>query len=207
MVETPGLYNWLRKKPTAVKVEYKLGDDWRPVAMPTGMRSKWKQVEANLRASGGSAARATDGTGAERFFQLDAEEEEYESNEQAKHAVAQSAALSREHTQLAHVLDRYADRLNQAYEKGAAAANTGQENLLDVVQLLTNQWSVTMQSLHNVSMNLANVLIKMGGGEPAEQGDPNGAMMQQVLGMAAAKMMGMQGSAPVAADAKKNGKG
>lgn len=180
---------WLRRAPQPHSVRYTTEDgEERSLKLSESARNRWKDaadaldslraVRVECIAADGQVLRVQDlqPEGTEDAGPADTDEK-------------QRRAVAREHAAMATILDRYADRLNEAFERGAESANMGQANLLDVVQLMTAQWSATMTSLHNVSMNLANAILKAGGGESVES-DPNGAALQQMVGMAVAKMMG-----------------
>jgi len=85
------------------------------------------------------------------------------------------------------MLDRYGDRLNEAFDRGAAAASVSQENLVNMVESLMQHWTMAITNLHNVSINLANALQ---GQESPDAGSMTPQLLAQVIGMAAAKAMG-----------------
>jgi hypothetical protein len=197
------LKSWLRRNPMPTSVRYTTVDgEERILELPTGKARKWQDT-----------AEALDACDAVRIECLNAKGEvlrvtKRDENEVTTEAAAQAKQelnKAKETAALALVLDSQGRRISEAYAAGADAASRGQDNLVQVVNILTTQWSATMQSLHNVSMNLAK-LARQAGGAEGEEDDGMGAQMQQLLGIAAMKMMGMNGAPPVDDPPAKKGK-
>lgn len=182
---------WLRRQPQPFSLRIRTEDgEERSIKLGDG-RDKWKvaeQASATSRAVSVEAVSA-DGTilrGEQLREETAAGADEggdYDEKRAARTMMAQAS-----------MLDRYGDRLNQAFDRGAAAANTGQENLVGLVEVLTTHLTMAITNLHNVSVNLANIVARGGGAEDPSQHDQNGAMLQGLLGQMAMRAMG-QGTA------------
>ena len=141
---------WLRKNPQPFSLRIRTEDgEERTIKLGDG-RDKWKVAEQTLAASRAVSveAVAADGT-VIRGEQLREETAasggdggaDYDEKRAARTMLAQAS-----------MLDRYGDRLNQAFDKGASAANTGQENLVALVEVLTMHLNCAITSLHNVEI-------------------------------------------------------
>jgi hypothetical protein len=194
------LRSWLKKQPQPHSVRVRTEDDEvKAVKLSEDTRSRWKNAVETIEAMKGVSVEcvASDGT-ILRAMNLRQDEDGDAITEAQDEASKASAKNFRE---LGGIIDRVGAHMNDAYQRGADAANMGQENLIELVNLLTQQHAMAITNLHNVSVNLANLLIKMGGGE-AESQDPNGAMVAQLVGAAAARMMGAAGGGPAPSNGK-----
>jgi hypothetical protein len=199
------LKSWLRRMPQPHGIRYVTPDDEeRELQLSSNARNRWKDAADALEEMGAVRVEALDKEGKVlRVAQLRDEDggELHDATER------QDRAKAKELVGLASVLDAQGRRISEAYREGAEAASRGQDNLVQVVNILTAQWTATMQSVHNLSQSLARAIRGQGGGD--EEHDEVGAGIQQLLGMAAMRMMGMGmpgmgGDAP-APDTKKNG--
>ena len=179
---------WLRKNPQPFSLRIRTEDgEERTIKLGDG-RDKWKVAEQTLAASRAVSVEAVAADGSViRGEQLREETAASSGDDGADYDEKRAA---RTMLAQASMLDRYGDRLNQAFDKGASAANTGQENLVALVEVLTMHLSSAITSLHNVSINLANVVARAGGGEETTQHDTNGQMLTQLLGQVAMRQMG-----------------
>ena len=201
------LRSWLRRKPTPARIRLRLEDgEERYVDIPGSTRNRWQTVETACLMSGAEVVECLDAKGGIlRAMPIEDTEEvkgdherdrlasELERSEKGK-----ANALATDRREQALMLDRYGARLNEAFEHGAAAANTGQENLVSLVETLTSHLSMAITNLHAVSVNFANSIQQQATGE--EGGTDNTAMLAKVLGLAAMRAMG-----PGAATVPENG--
>jgi hypothetical protein len=192
---------WLRRQPSAAKIRVRLdGGEERLIdaSSAKGARGRWKRVEANVMAYPGVVAVEKldkDGDILEAFTGFEEEEEREGLNLTRELAAAderKETSLSRDRRELALVLDRYGDRLNEAFDRGAAAAAASAESLTTLVETLTNHLSLAITNLHNVSVNLANIVQAQG--SDGEDGTST-KLLGQVLGAVAAKAMTGGGNA------------
>ena len=181
------LSRWLKKAPQPTSVRYTTDDDEERVLEITGPSSRrWKETAEALESLKARRVECLDKDGKVlRVTSLG-------DPEMGDSAERESKATAKENASLALVLDAQGRRISEAYMAGAEAASRGQDNLVQVVNILTTQWSATMQSLHNVSMNLAKLARQAGQADEGEE-DTVGPAIQQMLGIAAMKMMGGMG--------------
>jgi hypothetical protein len=198
---------WLRRQPNPAKIRIRLdnGDERIVEPPPKNKRGRWKVVEANVKAYPNvTSVEKLDknDVSLDAFTDFDGEEEDDSrsfSKEMAAADERREVGLSRDRREIALVLDRYGDRLNEAFDRGAAAASVSQENLVNMVESLMAHWTMAITNLHNVSINLANALQGQEGSEPSSM---TPQLLAQVIGMAAAKAMGPVAPAPNGADTK-----
>ncbi len=197
------LRSWLRKvpRPTKVRVHTEDGEE-RIIELPADTRQRWKIVEESVLASRAASVECLDDKGAVlRAQRLEVDEADgspvdaYE-----KQRKADDRRDSRVRAEMAQFADAFGTQLNRAFDRGAAAANTGQENLVGLVEVLTQHLSLAITNLHNVSVNLANMVSESAG---EGDGDSNGKLLAQVVGAAAMRAVG----AGAAEHPNGNGKG
>jgi hypothetical protein len=183
-----------------VRVHTEDGDE-RIIELPADTRSRWKTVEESVLASRAASVECLDEKGAvlrAQRLELDddtgAPADTYE-----KQRKGDERMQSRTRLEMAQFAEAYGGQLNRAFDRGAAAANTGQENLVGLVEVLTTHLSLAITNLHNVSVNLANMVAEAGGAD-GEQTSGNEKLLGQVLGAAAMRAVGVGEQHP-------NGKG
>lgn len=183
------LKSWLRRTPQPHSLRYTTSDDEeRELQLSSNARNRWKDAADALEEMGAMRVEALDKDGKVLRVGVLREEDDRATADPAAKAEVQK---SKDTAALALVLDSQGKRICEAFEKGAEAASRGQDNLVDVVQILTVQWTSTMQAVHTLSMQLAKALRAAGGSE--EAGDDLQGPMQQMMGMAMMRMMGMGG--------------
>lgn len=192
------LKSWLRRQPQPARIRYTTAEDEeRELELSSKARNRWSDAAEALEHVGAKCIEALDKDG--KVLRVTKRDEDGETTSGADAVEKQKA---KETAALALVLDAQGRRISEAFNAGADAASRGQDNLVQVVNILTAQWSATMQSLHNVSMNLAK-LARGAGADDEDEGMSQ--QMQQLLGIAAMKMMGMNGT-PSETPPKKEGK-
>ena len=188
------LRSWLRQQPQPHKIRIRTGDDEDvDIELSPNARNRWKQAEESVIAAEAKTVHCLDKSGAIlRSQQLAVDSEGASEPEDPTTKMVRS-----ERRELAAVLDRYGDRMNQAFDRGAAAASAAQENMIALVETLTAHLSLAITNLHNVSVNLANALS----GEPTEPQSKG----ELALAALAAKILSASGGGH-AAEEKPNGK-
>jgi hypothetical protein len=188
---------WLRTHPQPARLRVRTVDgDERMIELDESARNRWTHAEQSIRASQAYVVECLTVDGAIlRSLMIDAAAAdagvESAEDKEDRHAEKRIASERRE---LAAVLDRYGNRLNEAFQRGAAAANTGQEHLVGLVETLTAHLSTAITSLHNVSVNFANTMQALAQtNEAPDQHTQNQEMLTKVLGAAAAQAMGANG--------------
>jgi hypothetical protein len=200
------LRSWLRRQPQPHSVRIVTEDDEvRPIKLSSDARNRWKGAEEAILNSKAVVVECLDEEGAIiRSLNLgDSEEGGADSADAAERRVEKNAA--KHYKELGFLFDRYADRLNEAFERGAQAANVGQDNLVQIVATMSQQWSATMVSLHNLSVTMANQIMQ----QAQEQGGGSEESMMRMFGALAGKLGGGGGDTPSAAkptNGKANGK-
>ena len=111
----------------------------------------------------------------------------------------EAAAKASEYRGLASVIDRIAERHNEAFEKGSEANAATVASLVTMVDTLTAHLSMAITNVHNLAVNLANAIS--GQDQPeTPQGNP---MVEKML-VAAAEGLGRSVGTP-AQQPKPNG--
>ena len=187
------LRSWLRQVPQPHEVRIRDADDEeRTIALSENLRNRWKQAEQAILGAKARHVECLDAKG-KILRALELESDDDEPDDPAAAPALGSRAF-------AQVLDRYGDRMNEAFARGAEAAAQSQDNLVALVEVLTGHLSMAITNLHNVSVNLATVLSAKEDGE-----NPNGALagnlVTQLLG-AAAMNAAKQAAAPPSKDGK-----
>lgn len=195
------LRSWLRKtpRPTKVRVHTEDGEE-RIIELPADTRQRWKIVEESVLASRAASVECLDDKGAVlRAQRLELDDDTGSpADAYEKQRKADERRDSRVRTEMAQFAEAFGTQLNRAFDRGAAAANTGQENIVGLVEVLTQHLSLAITNLHNVSVNLANMVAEGAAGE--DGGDTNTKLLGQVVAAGVARAMGAQAEHP-------NGKG
>jgi hypothetical protein len=184
VVTLPELRAWICKlKPASLRFKTADDDEWQAQAIVGNPgTTAWKRTaEAVLKAEA-VRVQALSRDGAVLDTLVLAEEAEEEAR-----AVT---APAKEIAALALIAAEVRKAATEGYTAGADAASRGQDNLVQVVNILTTQWSSTMNALHNVSQQLARAIRATGGETEGPEDDLQGPM-QQMMGMAMMRMMGM----------------
>jgi hypothetical protein len=182
------LRSWLRRAPQPHQLRIRTADDEeRVIKLSDNTRHRWtaaaeavtnaRAVVVECIASDGSILRSQ-----EIEYEGDTGEE-VDDGEKSRKAIEK--AVRGERIELAAVVSAIASQLNTAFDKGADAANTGQEKLVSLVEVLTTHLSLAITNLHNVSVNLANAIA--GGADAGEGQSQNGAALLQLIGTAMAR--------------------
>jgi hypothetical protein len=188
------LRSWLRKSPRPSRVRVHTADgEERIIELPADTRSRWKIVEESVIACGAERVECLDEKGAViRAQRLELDDDTGSpADTYEKQRKSDERMMSRTRLEMAQFAEAYGTQLNRAFDRGAAAANTGQENLVGLVEVLTTHLSLAITNLHNVSVNLANMVTEGGEGEGA---DTNSKLLAQVVGAAAMRAVGGAGA-------------
>lgn len=197
---------WLRRRPAPVRVRIRMSDgEERFVDMPKARRGRWQTIETAVLTSGAEVCECLDGKGAILRAMRIEEVEENESrtselqSELSRERRSREQTIAGERRDLALFAREYGAQLNEAFDRGAAAASASSDSLTSLVETLTQHLSMAIVNLHNVSVNLANIVQQQA--LPEGEGEGSGAMLTKVLQLAAMKAM-----QPVEAPPAKNGK-
>jgi hypothetical protein len=199
---TDSLRNWLRKapKPTSLRIKTQDGEE-QSITLGTG-RTRWNAAEETLATCGAISVSCLDKDGKVlRGKRLADEELEVLGNDPAEEAAVKSdKEASKAILAQAAMLDAYGKRINEAHEVGAAAASSAQDKLVGLVTVLSNQLTISITNIQNLSVNLSNVMRELaqlqGGGDDSGGSDK----MQLLAGLLMRSMGGA--TAPEATNGK-----
>lgn len=178
------LEQWIRKKPAPASLRIRTSDDeTNLIEINPRSTQKWKMAVESIRAARAIAVECLDEKGRIiRARELEDEGADADPNEAAQRQ--RDRAASSERKELASVLDRYGDRLNEAFERGADAAGKSHEALVALVGTLTQNLNTAIVNLHTISTNFAKTLTDAAG---VESHNPNDQLMAQVIAGAFAR--------------------
>ena len=149
---------WLKKKPVPTKIRVKTEDGEEQLIEVGHARDRWHATEEAVRACGAATIQALDSKGvvlrASRLTESDAEADD---DDDAKEKY-DDKLLTRDRRDQAAILDRYGARMNEAFHAGAQAAGVSQDHLVALVETLSGQLAGAIVSVHNMAVNLANVV-------------------------------------------------
>jgi hypothetical protein len=196
--ESSKLRTWLRQAPQPDEVRIRdEQDEVRVIALDENVRNRWKHAEQAVIGARAVVVECLDAKGKIlRTLQLKDDED----GEGA--AAGKGAALVAPDMQwkgIAAIVDRIAERHNEAFDRGAAAASNSSDSLVGLVEVLTSHLSLAITNLHNVSVNLANAISGRDTSDEPQNGQSSQAL-QALIAQVAVKAMSTGG-----ADAK-NGK-
>lgn len=183
------LRSWLRRSPKPFKLAIKTADgDDREILLGKG-RTRWHATEETVRTSGAVSIQclSEDGTilRAQRLTDEDIESDPEEERQESGLGIDKTT--SKAFQAQAMMLDRYGARLNEAFQRGAEAASSSQDKLVELVENLTAHLTLAITNLHTLSANYANQLQAMGNGSEGGPENPNGALLGQLLAGVLAK--------------------
>jgi hypothetical protein len=169
---------FIGRAPRPKRVRYRMPDgEERILEVRKGGKRLWDEMVSTIKTSGAVTLEclSEDGT-LIRGKSLD--EEDSESFEAAGDATKDLSKAMREQ---AAMLDAYGRRMNEAFQRGAEAASSSQDKLVELVQVLTQHLTIAITNLHNISTNYAQVLAQAS--EGGEQGQGTQALMGLVAAM------------------------
>jgi hypothetical protein len=192
------LRQWLRKTPVAAKFRVRtVEDEEKTIAVEAASRTRWKDLEEAILALDPRTVEALDASGNILRAQKIAGDDDDAPAENARKQEDKRVAYERR--ELAAFAEAMGRQLNSAFDRGAAAANTGQQNLVELVDNLTQHLSLAITNLHNASVNLANMVQQQ-----ADQGSGSNGALDHMLGALATRALGGGMATPPTAP---NGKG
>jgi hypothetical protein len=174
---------WLRKRPKPFRLRIRVDGEERIIEISAG-KARWEAVEETIRTAGATAVECLDEKGnILRAMRLGEEEADAVDSLDAR-TQAEDKVLQKDRRETASMLDAYGRRMNDAFLMGAKASSVSQDALISLVGTLTEHLAMAITNLHNVSVNLANLVQESASGEPS---DKNGALLQSVMAMALAR--------------------
>jgi len=188
------LIQWLRKtpQPNTVRVHTEEGDV-NVIEINAKSSTRWRSTEEAVEAcravqieclsKDGKILRARRWKPPELEGDGGGDTAENEKNERRREQLSMRMAV-----QQAAMIDRYGERMCQAFEQGAAAAGVSQESLVSLVSTLTDHLSLAITNLHNVSVNLANIVQATA--SETDTKSSNDSAIAQMLGGVALRAMG-----------------
>ncbi len=198
------LRSWLRKtpQPHLVRIRTEDGEETN-IKLSDNARHRWTHAAEAVTNARATMVTCLDSTGTIlRSMPLEYEEET-PVDEDEKERKRYEQQLRKDRNEMAAVLEANGRQLNTAFRLGAESANKGQEHLVGLVDTLAQHLTSAITSLHNQSVNLANVVSSLGGVEQPSQHDQNGQMLTNLLALAAQAQSSKPDAKP--ADKKPNG--
>jgi uncharacterized membrane protein YqiK len=188
------LRTFLANRPQPAKVRLRKGDEEQDVALAEAVRHRWRMAEEACLAWGADVVECLDAKGALlRSYTIERDDDDDKNDKRA------ATAKGAEYKGLAEVIDRIAERHNEAFDRGAEATGRSQDQLVSLVELLTVHLTHAITSMYNVSASYASLLQ---GKEPEEGNASSQAAMMNLVGAAIGKL-----AQPPAAPKPQNGKG
>jgi hypothetical protein len=182
----------MRQTPQPDRVRVRTEDDeTKDVELSANARVRWRAAEETIRACRAVEVELLDKKGAVlRARKIDIEPLEGESTEDVDRR-KEERAIAKERRDLAAILDAAGRRHNEAFDRGSEASAKSHDALIALVQTLTENLSLAITNLHNMSANYA-ILAQQAGAPAAtgEDGNPNTAMLAGLLANVA-RQMGM----------------
>jgi hypothetical protein len=199
------LRSWLRRNPQPAEIRVINEDDEEKVIkLSSDARNRWKGAEEAIYSARARSVQCLDADGAIlRAMPITTDAEGNEVDDSEVLAKRYEKELKGERRELGLVLDRYGDRLNEAFERGAAAANVSQDNLVQLVQILTQNLSMAITNIHNLSLQYGQLLQQNDG--DGGSSSRNDELIRTVLGGAVQRAMGGMGGGG-GGNGKPNGK-
>jgi hypothetical protein len=178
---------WLRRRPKPFRLRIRVGDEERIVEISAG-KARWDAIEETVRSSGATAVECLDEqNNIIRAMRIGGDDDAGDDEGPGAREKAEDKAHSRSMKELSGVLDRYGARMNESFLAGVKASSASQGALVELVSTLTEHLSLAITNLHNVSVNLSNIVQESALGADAPNGGGNTALLGQVLTMALAK--------------------
>jgi hypothetical protein len=163
---------WLRRSPQPAKLRVRTEDDeLRTIELSDDVRNRWKAAEEAVlacRATSVECLNAKDGILRAQKLEVEArDDDDDERSDGGYDRKGIERTVSRERRDMAAMLEAQGRAINEAHERGAAAANTGQEHLVALVDVLTHHLTQAITNVNNLSVNYANLLTEQaqGGGD------------------------------------------
>jgi hypothetical protein len=177
---------WLRKPPQPARVRIRTQDDEvRIIQLSEHARNRWGAAEEAIIAAGAVSVECLDANDAIlRGQRLEIEVEDPDEGPGGdQERIRSDKLLSRERRDIAAIVDSVMRNQNESFRRGTEAANTGQTNLLKIVETLADHLSLAITNVHNISANYALAVT----GSAAEDENPNQKLLAKVIELAGAK--------------------
>lgn len=189
------------------------GGEKEPLPLRKKGRGGWDEAEATLLSSNAVAVQCLRKNGtvirSEKLENLTEDADSDADNREDRAIERHDRSLSNERREMAMILREQGVAIKEAYREGAEAASSAQGQLTELVSMLTSHLALAITNLHNVSVNLGNLIAEASGGE-GDQHSANGDMIKSLLGTVLARQLGGGGPAMTpneAANGAPHGKG
>ena len=183
-------------QPARLRVRLEGGEE-RFIEFGDQSRNRWATAEKSVLACGAESVEALDKKDVIlRARKLTPETDDEDLDDDEKEDRRRARAASRERGEVSALLREVLAEQKASFVAGADAANTGQEHLVALVDTLSQHLMHAITNLHNVSVNLANMIQAQQ--DPNAPPSDNNALLEKVMGLAAARAMSSVGSPPAA---------
>jgi hypothetical protein len=178
------LFQWLRKKPHPVRLRIRnVDDETNTIEINASSSQRWKLALEAIKASRAVTVEALDKEGnILRARELESDPEG--ASEEERDQRSRDRSMSNERKEVAAMLDRYGERLNQAFREGANAAAKSHEALVGLVETLTENLNLAIVNMHTLSVNYAKQIQESAGVEGDSQNDRNSVLLSQMVAAA-----------------------
>jgi hypothetical protein len=191
MHKAANIKSWLRRSPQPASIRIVSGGESRQIAIPHADPRKWAIVEETINAADPEVVEALDAGGAiiRGLERKPAEDDEDETGETASEAKA-DLAIARRAVAKASMLDKYGQRLNEAYEKGAHAGAQGSEQVVTLCSMLMQHFSNLMTSFHETNLKVAELVQELAETKGEKESSPAEQLIGQIGAAVAMKGLG-----------------
>lgn len=205
------LRSWLKQAPQPASLRIRDDqDETRAIELHPNQRNRWRFAEDAIVAARAKVVEALNEKGSIlRTYELEQDEETDTGETRDTAAKLSSKVRGETYREIAGVIDRYGERMVQSFREGAGSQRELVEQMLNLVDTLSQNLSAALVNFHNVTVALGEQ-IKENAQQSGEEGGGGGnrELLAKVLGAAMANgMSGGGGGNGTNGTSKPNGKG
>lgn len=202
------LRSWLKQAPQPASLRIRDDqDETRSIELHPNQRNRWRFAEDAILAARARVVEALNEKGSilrSRELEVDGEDTG-DAGETKDTAAKLSKVRGETYREIAGVIDRYGERMVQSFREGAGSQRELVEQMLNLVDTLSQNLSAALVNFHNVTVALGEQIKENAQNTGEEGGGGNRELLAKVLGTALAG--GMAGGEKNGTPHKPNGKG